>query len=166
MDKNHNIVPVKGVVPLDQMVGGDAEDTKLLRVMAAGAENYIRCFPWCKAIRQQYYGDGYGGIVAVFLFYIEPTHAGVDEWLWVVFGDVPPAYLVTDASKTPSQALERYLEEISAWIDLAKQSLSSDQVIPVYVQPTPAHAADLENRMKFLREVILPAFRESEAVRS
>jgi hypothetical protein len=44
-------VPVAGVVPIDKMTGDDEEDTKLLRVMASGAENYLRCFPWCKGIR-------------------------------------------------------------------------------------------------------------------
>jgi len=107
--ENHSIIPVKGVVPLSQMVGGDAEDTKLLSVMAAGAENFIRCFSWCREIREAYFGDGYGGIVAVFLFRIESSRTDVDEWLWVVFGDVPPAYLVTDLAKIPSQALIVYL---------------------------------------------------------
>jgi hypothetical protein len=166
VDKSGNKIPVKGVVPVDQMVGGDDEDTKLLRVMAAGAENYVRCFPWCKRIREIYFGDGYGGIVAVFLFRIEPAKEGVDEWIWVVFGDVPPAYLVTDACKTPSQALEGYIEEISRWVELAKERHSSADVIPVYVPPTPENAIELENRLKILREVIVPAFREAEAIRA
>ena len=52
--------------------------------MAAGAEKYLRSFPWCKGIRQVYFGDGYGGVAAVFLFHIEPSREGVDEWLWVI----------------------------------------------------------------------------------
>ena len=68
-----------------------------------------------------YFGDGYGGIVAVFLFRIEAERAEIDEWLWVVFGDVPPAYLVTDIAKSPSQALEAYVAEVSKWTDSQKQ---------------------------------------------
>jgi hypothetical protein len=166
MDMSENKIPVKGVVPIDQMVGGDEEDTKLLRVMASGAENYVRCLPWCKSIREMYFGDGYGGIVAVFLFRIEPSREGVDEWIWVVFGDVPPAYLVTDTCKSPSQALEGYIDEISKWVQLAKQGRSSGSVIPVYVPATPENAADVENRIKMLREVIVPAFREAETIRA
>lgn len=166
MTRHSNDIPVRGVVPLSQMTGGDDEDTRLLRVMASGAENYLRCFPWCQAIREACYGDGYGGIVAVFLFRIEPSRPGVDEWLWVVFGDVPPAYLVTDGCKTPSQALEAYLEEISRWAALAKEGRSSKDVIPVYVPATPQNAADMEQRIKILREVILPAFREAETPRA
>lgn len=166
MEKNDHKIPVKGVVPIDQMIGGDQEDTQLLRVMATGARNFIKCFPWCKSILEEYYGDGYGGIVAVFLFRIEPTRPNVDEWLWVVFGDIPPAYLVTDSCKTPSQALEGYMGEVSKWVELAREGLSSKNVIPVYVQATPENAADVARRMKFLREVIVPAFREAEAIRA
>jgi hypothetical protein len=166
MEKSENKIPVKGVVLLDQMAGGDDEDTQLLRVMASGAENYLRCFPWCKRIREAYFGDGYGGIVAVFLFRIEASRVDVDEWLWVVFGDVPPAYLVTDSCKTPSQALEGYIEEISKWVRFAKEGRSSKEIIPVYVPPTPENAADVERRMKLLREVIVPAFREAETIRA
>lgn len=104
-------IPVKGVMRLDQMAGRDAEDDRLLKLMASQAQTYLRSFPWCKQIREAYFGDGYGGIVAVFLFRIEPARSGVDEWLWVIFGDIPPAYLVIDTAKTPSQALESYIEE-------------------------------------------------------
>lgn len=166
MSDTSHTVPVKGVIPLAQMIGEDDEDTKLLRVMASGAENYLRCFPWCNGIRHAYYGDGYGGIVAVFLFHIEPSQASVDEWLWVVFGDVPPAYLVTDSCKDPSQALEVYIREISKWVQLARDGRSSKDVIPVYVPATPQNAADVERRVKFLREFILPAFRQGAAPRS
>lgn len=165
MNADKTRIPVKGVVPLDQMAGGDEEDTKLLRVMASGAEKYVRSFPWCKGIREIYFGDGYGGVVAVFLFHIEPARADVDEWLWVISCDMSPAYLVTDSCKTPSQALEGYIEEVSKWIELAKQGRSSKDVIPVYMPATPENAADLERRLKVLQEAIVPAFREAEAVR-
>jgi hypothetical protein len=163
MKDENNKMPVKCLVPLAQMVGGDDEDTRLLNAMASGAQSYLRSFRWCKDIREVYFGDGYGGIVALFLFWIQPAHEGVDEWLWIVFGDLPPAYLVTDALKTPSQALEGYMEETLRWVELAKQGKTSEDVIPVNVPATPGNAADLEKRLKFLKEIIVPAFRAAEA---
>jgi hypothetical protein len=134
--------------------------------MASGAEKYIRSFPWCKGIREVYFGDGYGGVAAVFLFHIEPNRADVDEWLWIISCDVSPAYLVTDSRKTPSQALEGYIEEVSKWVQLAKQGYSSEDVIPVYMPATPENAVDVEKRLKLLQEAIVPAFREAEIVRA
>lgn len=165
MENTNRNIPVKGIIPLDQMLGGDDEDTALLRVMASGAEKYIRSFPWCNSVREVYFGDGYGGVVAVFLFHIEPSRADVDEWIWVISCDVSPAYLVTDSCKTPSQALEGYIGEVSKWVKLAKDGRTSKDIIPVYMPATPENAADVENRLKVLQEAIVPAFREAEAVR-
>ncbi len=151
---------------LDQMTGQDDEDAKLLHLMAAGAEKYLRSFPWCKSIREVYFGDGYGGVAAVFLFHIEPSQDGVDEWLWVISCDVSPAYLVTDSCKTPSQALAGYVEEVSKWVQLAKQGRSSKEVIPVYMPATPENAASVEDRLKILQTVIVPAFQAAEVERA
>lgn len=165
MTERNDAIPVKGVVPLNQMTGTDDEDIKLLRAMAAGAEKYLRSFPWCKGIRGAYFGDGYGGVAAVFLFHVEPSRSDVDEWLWVISCDVSPAYLVTDSCETPSEALEAYVQEISKWVRLAGEGRWSRDVIPVYMPATPENAASVERRLKVLREVILPAFREAEKLR-
>ena len=159
-------MPVRGVASIDQMVGQDDEDTKLLRVMAAGAEKYLRSFPWCKSVREVYFGDGYGGVAAVFLFHIEPSKEGVDEWLWVISCDVSPAYLVTDSCKIPSQALSAYVEEVSKWVQLARLGRSSNDVIPVYMPATPQNAASVEDRLKILTTVIVPAFQAAEVERA
>jgi hypothetical protein len=39
-------------------------------------------------------------------------------------------------------------------------------VIPVYMPAAPENAADVENRIRLLREVIVPAFREAETIRA
>jgi hypothetical protein len=148
------------------MWGDDETDTALLKEMSAAAQDYMQSFSWCKAIREAYFGDGYGGIVAVFLFRIEPARAEIDEWLWTIVGDIPPAYLVLDLCKSPSQALDVYIHGVSKWVSLAKQGKSSKDGNPVNVPATPENAAVLEKRLKTLRDVILPAFAESEAERA
>jgi len=115
---------------------------------------------------ETYFGDGYGKVVAVFFFHIEPSRPDVDEWLWVVVGDLPSAYLVIDACKTPSQALEGYIGEMSEWVKLAKEGRSSKDVIPVNAPATPESAGMLEARLKVLSERIVPALQANEAVPS
>ena len=41
--------------------------------MADEAAVFIRGFSWCRSLKQTYFGLGVGGVVAVFLFEIEPT---------------------------------------------------------------------------------------------
>jgi hypothetical protein len=72
MKKNEPAVPVKDVVPISELFGDDEEDTKLLQAMTLYARSYLQSFTWCKSIRDSYFGDGVGAVVAVFLFRIEP----------------------------------------------------------------------------------------------
>jgi hypothetical protein len=158
--------PVSGVTPIDQILGDDADDTGFLREMVFKAKHYISRFSWCLSVREAYFGDAYGRIVAVFLFRIEPSRPDVDEWLWVVVGDLPSAYLVIDDCKTPSQALDRYIDAISEWVELAKKGRSSEDVVPVNAPATPKSARMLESRLTVLSEKIVPAFRLNEVVRA
>jgi hypothetical protein len=157
---------IKGVVPIEAMVGENDEDTAYLSNMASAAEKYLRAFNWCRQILDGYFGDGIGGIVAVFLFHILPTRADVDGWLWVIVGDIPPAYLVIDRCKAPSEALEGYIEQMSKWVELANTGRSSNKVIPVPVPATPENATDLGKRLTFLKEMAVPRFRDGETERA
>ncbi len=88
------------------MAGDSPKDTALLRSMLGDAESYLRSFEWCTSIKDPFFGLGVGGVVAVFLFHIVTKHLQVDEWLWVIVGDLPPAYLVVDGSSDAVSALE------------------------------------------------------------
>jgi hypothetical protein len=148
------------------MFAEDEEELRLLQTMAIAARNFLTSFEWCKAIREAYFGDGVGKIVAVFFFRIEPSRPEVDEWLWVVVGDLPSAFLVTDDCNTPSEALEGYIYEMSKWVKLAKRGRTSKQVIPVNAPATPEYADMLDGRLNILEEVAVPAFRINEATRA
>jgi hypothetical protein len=158
--------PVGFVIPIEQLFGEDEEETQLLRSMAEQAEAYLTRFPWCQSIKAKYFGAGVGKVLAVFLFNIVPSRANVDEWVWVVVGDIPPAYLVIDECKSPSSVLVAYIREMRRWIQLALQGRTSSEVIPVNVPPTAEWAGKLKKRMDFLQENILPRFQEDEIERA
>ncbi len=165
--KSASKFPVRGVVPLDQMMGEDDEDTKLLRELAERASTYLLSYDWCFAVEELYFGDGVGGIVAVFLFRITPSRPNVDEWLWVVVGDLPSAYFVTDDLKTPYQVLEAYIWHRSRWVRFAKRGKEPpEEVMPVGVRATPGWARDLGGRLEILKQEVLPYFRKGSKMRS
>jgi hypothetical protein len=95
--------------------------------MMARARDYLAAHRWCESIDAEYFGFGVGGVVAVCLFRVTLT-GGDREWLWVVEGDVPSAYLVTDRAPTPSTALEVYVE-----LDSRIRSLK-DSIIPAAIE--------------------------------
>jgi hypothetical protein len=103
-----------------------------------------------------------GGVVVVLLFRIVPAREDVDEWLWVVVGDVPPAYLVTDDAPNPASALDGYIGEMERWVAAVRAGQPVDDLIPVgtvdgaaQLEPTVERADEIESRLRFLTEEIL-----------
>lgn len=129
-----------------------------IRKMRQEAQSFLESHPWCEGIRHVYLGFAYPGIVAVFLFHMIPGHQEVDEWVWVIVGDLPPAYITCDNALNPAAALDGYLGAIQKWVDAAKNERSVDRLIPVNVPPSKKYAELLEKRIKFLDEKILSQY--------
>ena len=164
MSTNGVPADVSGVVPVEKMVGDDREDTNGLKWMANQAQEYLLAFRWCENVKEVYFGDGYGGIAAIFLLRIKPSQPDISEWLWVVIGpEIPPAYLEIDYCKNPVNAFEIYLEGISQWVAAAKKGKPVKGLMPIYVAPTPENAAELERTLVFLRQVLLPQLKSPKA---
>ncbi|MCD4780288.1 MAG: hypothetical protein K8S27_07055 [Candidatus Omnitrophica bacterium] len=151
---------VNKIMPIDQMEGEDARDTALLREMYAEAEGFILAHPWCEGLEQAFFGIGVGGVVAVFLFKIIHGRGDVDDFLWVIVGDLPPAYIVCDFAPNPACALDGYIEEMTLWIDAVKKGESIEELIPVNVPPEEPYAKMLEDRLNTLDKEILSHYEE------
>ena|ERR1700744_4000346 len=98
---------------------------------------------------------GGGGIAAVFLFEIEPASTDVDGMLWVIVGDLPPAYLVVEESPTALDALKTYLELMQEWVIAVREEKSTEECIPVNRPATRENADTLETRLNFLKKEFL-----------
>jgi len=141
------------------MVGEDDEETALLHEMLKNATRCITGFPWCPPIEDVFLGAGIGGVVALFLFHFREKIKGTDDWLWVVVGDLPSAYLVLDNSPDPVCALEGYCELMDDWAKAVLDGQSLDDVYPVKAEPTEEHARMLLSRLEFIRDRIIPHWR-------
>jgi hypothetical protein len=155
-------VNVEKMKPVDSIDGEDAVDTKLLRGMAVEARDFICANEWCEHIDRQYLAYGVGGVVAVFLVQITPASEDVDACLWVVVGDLPPAYIVVEDNPTAADALDAYCSEMEAWVEAVQNGESVDELIPVNVPPTHEYAEQLSGRLAYLRSAILPLARAGE----
>lgn len=150
-----NRIDFSRLTTIDKISGGNEKDTRLLRGMAQEAKRYLLSFHWCKAIQKEWFGWGVGGIAAVFLFEIDPANADVDKLLWVIVGDLPPAYLVVEESPTPLDALRTYLDLMQEWITAVREGKSTEECIPVNSAPTRESADALQIRLNFLRREFL-----------
>jgi len=122
---------------------------------AQRASSFLLSHTWCRSIVSVHLAWAVAGVLAVFQVKLVPTRKGVDDTLWVVVGDVPPAYLVCDEAPTWREALEGYVDEMRRWVSAARKGESLSDVIPVNVDPTLAWANELDSRLSFINEHIL-----------
>ena len=142
------MIDTKAMIPVDQI-----DDTDL-RSLAEDARRFLSEFKWCHRITATHLAWGCPGVLAVFLCQLEPSQSEVDDTLWVVTGDLPPAYLVCDDNPTWELALGGYVKEMRRWIDAVRKGEELDEIIPVNVAPTTEHADMLESRLNFGAEKI------------
>jgi hypothetical protein len=144
------------VTPIAEMVGEDQTETTSLSEMLERAEAYLKAFRWCPAIVERYLGFGIGGVVAVFLFRLATKVRDTDDWIWVVVGDLPSAYLVTDRATEARAALLVYCELMDEWAHAVLNGGEVDKTFPVKASATPEHAEMLLSRTQFIRDRIIP----------
>jgi hypothetical protein len=122
-----------------------------VRRLADDAIRFLESHSWCCGVTGGRLGFAIDGVLGVFRLSIAATQAGVDSELWVVTGDLPPAYLVVDDASDWQAALAGYVEEMGAWVAAALSGGPVHDLIPVNVAPTPEHARALQNRLDFIR---------------
>ena len=127
------------------------------------AVNFIRSFAWSGELLAMYEGFQEPDMLGVFLMHLRPAQPQVDEWLWVVVGDLPPAYLVADDNPTVAQAVLGYADEMQRWIDAARTGAPVDDLIPVNVPPTTEFADMLSSRLAILRGTVLDEIKAETA---
>ena len=148
--------------PTSEMRGEDHDETHELHAILQAARDYLAGFTWCSGIEEEFFGLGIGGVVGVFLFRIRPI-GEADEWLWVIAGDLPSSYVVTDQASSPVQALEIYCDLMEAWVRVVRHGGDLRDVFPVVVEPTLENAELLEKRVFFLRKKVIPAFASTDS---
>ena len=140
----------------DTIVGDSDEDTILLQKMADDAEVFLKTFEWCPTIDTVYFAGGVGGVVGLYLVEFREPLQGHDKQLWVVVGDVPSAYFVTDEAQSPKEALQLYCQLMDDWIHSVLNRNPAARVFPVRADRTIKNAKSLKIRIEFIREDIVP----------
>lgn len=120
------------------------------------AQLFLNNKKWCQKIEDGFLGIYVEGILAAFKFIIIPTSDNIDKELWVIVGDIPPAYLVTDYAPDAISALKVYVEEMNLWVDAVMNNKSIDDLIPVNTSATKENAKNLKKRLDFIIDKIIP----------
>jgi hypothetical protein len=136
----------------------NANDTQRKEAMdfCADAKLYLAEFSWGKDQNQVYVGMLHPGIIGVFLFEVIHNFRNVDDWVWVIVGDLPYCFITLDDAPTPGAALDGYIGAMYEWVHAAKQGRSVEGLVPVNVVANVENAELLQTRLDFLDKNILP----------
>jgi hypothetical protein len=147
---------VRSMLPIHQMKGESEFETRLLLSYVDEACMWLSGYTWCTEIRERLFGVGVGGVIAVFL--IEVVVKSVDlEWLWVVVGDLPPAYFARSHAGSPCEALLFYCNLVEQWADAVGREPSGRDLFRFRVDATAEVAAMLTSKVETLRRIVIPA---------
>src|SRR5687768_16102646 len=90
-------------IPVSELRQSLPEEADDLLLLADEAERFLMGHKWCRRVESMVFDRGFKHC-ALFLATIEPV--GADPTLWVIVGDVPPAYIDTETCPTAVEALE------------------------------------------------------------
>jgi hypothetical protein len=137
----------------------DPEEDAQLAEMEEEARDYVRTRPWSKPIREMLLAFGVSRILALFLVRFDKPirwEGEEDTELWVIVGDLPPAYFATDDSPNAAEALETYCVFMEDWADRILNGDSLEGAYPIAAAPTQEHARMLKSRIELIRHEIIP----------
>lgn len=126
------------------------------------AQRYLISFTWCDKILNGWLVKDWGYMLCVFYFEIKPTNgSGADNYVWIVVGDIPPAYIDIESANNELEALEIYIDLMEEWIDHVKQGKSVKNCFPINVEPTIKYADMLLNRIKIIKSDFITELRNT-----
>jgi len=132
-----------------------------VRELAERAKHFVQNFAWCDTVTACSLGFAVAGVMGVFRVDLVPAHPEAEPTVWVVVGDLPPAYIAYEAGDTWQDALRGYLEEMGLWVSAVRDGRSVKELIPVNVQPTTTYAEQLNTRLAFIRTEFIDVNPES-----
>jgi hypothetical protein len=137
------------------MISADKIRNPEILELAERASAFLLSHSWCRSITKVHLAWAVAGVVGVFQIKLIPSRSAVDDTLWVIVGDLPPAYLVRDGTPSWREALQSYVYEMRKWVSAVRNGEPLTDIIPVNAEPTPAWADELDSRLSFINERIL-----------
>lgn len=95
------------------------------------------------------------GVFAINIFEVRSSNPNVDKYIWVLTGDLPPAYIDIESASYPLEVLSAYIEIMQDWVDTIKEEGNVEECYPVEVEVNLNHADMLDYRLKLLREYLV-----------
>jgi len=130
------------------------------RAMFTEALREVNFYDWCQEVTESYVGIYEAEIVGVFLFRINPIAEYVDEFVWVIVGDIPTIYITPEESPNAACALDSYIGAMRKWVRAAENGESILNLVPVNVDANLENAKMLKSRLDILHYFLQSNYEE------
>lgn len=132
------------------------EERRRLAALTDEAWSFVRGWRWDPPVAELVLAFAVAPILGLFLMRFAPGGRPEDAERWVVVGDLPSMHFETDEARTPARALELCCAIAQDWANgvLAGRDLSDSYPFPT--DRTRANAERLLDRVKFIRENLIP----------
>ena len=118
------------------------------------AKSYLEKQNWCSNIVGCWFDRSYVDKLAVFYFKIVPL-GEADEFVWIIVGDIPPAYIDIETASNGALAIQAYTDIMEDWVTAVVNGEGVDEVYPIDAPANEEYASMLASRIKFIRNKIL-----------
>jgi len=156
MSTGRNAADTEDMIPISELGLSTLENIREVITLSEEAQRYLNAMPWCRTIIDGWLSKAWGYILGVFYFHFTPSSPGLPDIVWIIVGDIPPAYLSVDYGSSAEEVVAGYVSEMQEWIDRVMNDLPIDEtVIPVNVPAEKCWAEKLQTRLNLIRIHIL-----------
>ena len=134
----------------------EVDEIRFILSLEKRAKEYLKKFNWCLGIKKSWYDSELCiyDLLGIFLFEIEPINSEIDNYIWVIVGDLPSVYL-DESANSAVEALDIYCELMESWANNIIEGKSVEDCYPIPNEPTNENAELLKSRIEFIRSEIL-----------
>lgn len=100
------------------------------------ATSYLLSHKWCKNIEKQWLAANWENLLVIFFFKIIPNSNTADDYVWIVVGDLPPAYIDIESAKNVKEVVHTYIEIMNDWVQCVFKGGKIEDFYPINVPPT------------------------------
>ena len=153
---DENPIDISEMITIEDIATSDIEYREEVIELTERAKRYLSDMSWCVKLNQGWLAYALGYIIGVYLIHFQPNRDDIPEYVWVVIGDIPPAYLDVEYCPDWLAAVDGYIVEMQEWVDRVLNRLPIDHtVISVNVPPEEEWAESLGSRLKFIQKHII-----------
>lgn len=114
-------------------------------------------------IKDGWLAENFGYILNIYYFKILPDNKSCfDEYVWIIVGDISPAYIDIVSAKNTYEALDTYISIMQDWVDNVACGKSVEDCYPINVPPKKEYAKMLDSRLKSLKMDFIPIMKKKK----